>query len=157
MVLVWVQLTGSKWARAGWASVRLGVALSLLRVLPVIAALGLLASPARAEWMSGEQLQDTCSTSVPVDRAMCLSYVIGVLDGFRALERAPKVPETVSAGEVRSVVAKYLADHPEARSLEGRMVVKAAVVNAWPDIQPKVDASPKRKAPAKTVRKRRGR
>lgn len=128
----------------------------MLRCLPVLFALGLLASPARAEWMSGEQLQDTCSTSVPVDRAMCLSYVIGVLDGFRALERAPKVPETVSAGEVRSVVAKFLADHPEARSLEGRMVVKAAVADAWPDIQPKVDAPPKRKAPVK-VRKRRGR
>ncbi|TWH88484.1 hypothetical protein IQ25_00606 [Novosphingobium taihuense] len=128
----------------------------MLRCLPALLAFGLLATPARAEWMSGEQLQDTCSTTAPVDRAMCLSYVIGVLDGFRSLDRAPKVPESVSAGEVRSVVASYLADHPEARSLEGRMVVKAAVADAWPDIQPKAEAAPKRKVPVK-VRKRRTR
>jgi hypothetical protein len=127
----------------------------LLRYLTVLAASVLLASPARAEWMSGEQLQETCSARAPVDRAMCLSYVIGVLDGYRALERPPRVPEDVSAGQVRDVVAAYLASHDEARKLQGRMVVKAAIVDAWPDIQPKAEPPPKRKAPAKTVRKRR--
>lgn len=134
--------------------------MNLMRGVPAFAAiplLGLLATPANAEWMSGEQLQDTCSAKAPVDRAMCLSYVIGVLDGFRAAERPPKVPEDVSAGQVRDVVAAYLASHDEARTLQGRMVVKAAIVDAWPDIQPKAAPAPKRKAPAKATRKARRR
>lgn len=131
--------------------------MALVRFLPAVAAAALLASPARAEWMSGEQLQDACSARTPVDRAMCLSYVIGVLDGFRSLEQPPKVPDDVSAGQVRDVVAAYLASHEEARTLQGRAVIKAAIVDAWPDIQPKAAASPKRKAPAKAVRKTRRR
>ncbi|MFN3457573.1 MAG: Rap1a/Tai family immunity protein [Novosphingobium sp.] len=127
----------------------------MIRYLPVLAAVALLPSPARAEWMSGEQLQEACSAKAPVDRAMCLSYVIGVLDGFRSAERPPKVPDDVSAGQVRDVVATYLAKHDEALALQGRMVVKGAIVDAWPEIQPKAAPPPKRKAPAKAVRKRR--
>lgn len=129
----------------------------MIRYLPVLAPVALLATPARAEWMSGAQLNEACSAKAPVDRAMCLSYVIGVLDGFRSMERPPKVPDDVSAGQVRDVVAAYLASHDEAQTLQGRMVVKAAIVDAWPDIQPKVAPPPKRKAPAKTTRKPRRR
>lgn len=129
----------------------------MIRYLLVLATVALLPSPARAEWMSGAQLNEACSAKAPVDRAMCLSYVIGVLDGFRSMERPPKVPDDVSAGQVRDVVATYLASHDEARTLQGRMVVKAAIADAWPDIQPKVAPPPKRKAPAKTTRKTRRR
>ena len=55
----------------------------LMRYIPVVAAAVLLASPARADWMSGAQLQESCSGGAPVDRAMCLSYVMGVADGLR--------------------------------------------------------------------------
>lgn len=129
----------------------------MIRYLLVLATVALLPSPARAEWMSGAQLNEACSAKAPVDRAMCLSYVIGVLDGFRSMERPPKVPDDVSAGQVRDVVATYLASHDEAQTLQGRMVVKAAIADAWPDIQPKVAPPPKRKAPAKTTRKTRRR
>lgn len=129
----------------------------MIRYLLVLATVALLPSPARAEWMSGAQLNEACSAKAPVDRAMCLSYVIGVLDGFRSMERPPKVPDDVSAGQVRDVVATYLASHDEARTLQGRMVVKAAIADAWPDIQPKIAPPPKRKAPAKTTRKTRRR
>lgn len=129
----------------------------MIRYLLVLATVTTLATPARAEWMSGAQLHEACSAKAPVDRAMCLSYVIGVLDGFRSMERPPKVPDDVSAGQVRDVVAAYLASHDEAQTLQGRMVVKAAIVDAWPDIQPKVTPPPKRKAPAKTTRKPRRR
>lgn len=129
----------------------------MIRYLLVLATVALLPSPARAEWMSGAQLNEACSAKAPVDRAMCLSYVIGVLDGFRSMERPPKVPDDVSAGQVRDVVATYLASHDEAQTLQVRMVVKAAIADAWPDIQPKVAPPPKRKAPAKTTRKTRRR
>lgn len=119
------------------------------------AALGLSATAARAEWMSGNQLRDACSTSAPVDRAMCLSYVIGVLDGLRYLDQPPKVPEDATAGQVRDVVVKYLADHPETRNQQGRALVRAAIVNAWPDIQPKAAAKAETTTRKKARTKRR--
>lgn len=93
-------------------------------------------TPARAEWMSGAQLRDTCAPGTPVDRAMCLSYVIGVLDGFRALDRPPRTPRDTSAGEVRDVVVRYLEAHPEQHRLQGRQIVRAAIVAEWPKLQP---------------------
>lgn len=107
----------------------------IARTMP-LALLLLAATPAHAEWMSGEQLHETCAAQAPVDRAMCLSYVIGVLDGFRALDRPPRTPLDVSAGQVRDVVTRHLADHPEERTLQGREIIRAAIVAEWPKLQP---------------------
>ena len=70
---------------------------------------------------------------------------------------AALLPADATAGQVRDAVVRYLADHPDKLTLDGRALVRAAIVDAWPDIQPKVSASPKRRAPAKTVRKARRR
>lgn len=127
-----------------------------------LAALWLLAAPLRAEWMSGAQLEETCTASAPVDRAMCLSYVMGVLDGMRGMERPPRVPDDVSAGQVRDVVVRYLAENPARGPLQGREVVRAAVAAQWPALQPRAKTKPaaKRKPvaapkPASPTRKRR--
>jgi len=60
------------------------------------------------------------------------------MDGVRYLDPPPRTPIGTSAGDLRDVVVAYLADHPGARDLQGREIVRAAVVAAWPDIQPKV-------------------
>lgn len=102
-----------------------------------------LSVPARAEWMDGNQLHDTCSPPAALDRAMCLSYVIGVLDGLRYLSQPPVIPKGTTAGQVRDIVAGFLADHPEKRDQQARMLVRAAVVDAWPQLQPKVKPKPR--------------
>lgn len=110
--------------------------------------LGLIATPAHAEWMSGNELYDMCSTASVVDRASCLAYVMGVLDGVRGLDQPPRTPVGATGGQVRDVVTKYLADHPESRTLPARKIVTSAVIDAWPALQPKPKAKPKAK-PAK--------
>jgi hypothetical protein len=109
------------------------------------AGLALAATPARAEWMNGSQLSDTCTSTAPVDRGMCLSYVMGVLDGYRALPQPPVTPDDTSAGKVRDVVVAYMADHPEILEKQGRTVVKVAIADAWPKLQPKVKVVPKKR------------
>jgi len=80
-----------------------------------------------------------------VDKALCLSYVMGVLDGSRFLDQPLTTPVGATGGQVRDVVSKYLADHPEVREQPARMLVKSAVVDAWPKLQPKPKAAPKAK------------
>lgn len=113
--------------------------------LALAAGIATLPTAAHAEWMDGNELHETCSTAAPLDRAMCLSYIIGVLDGLRYLPQPLVTPKGATAGQVRDVVAKYLTDHPETRDLQARMIVKAAVVDAWPALQPKAKARAKKK------------
>ncbi|MDF8332581.1 Rap1a/Tai family immunity protein [Novosphingobium cyanobacteriorum] len=114
------------------------------------------ATPARAEWMSAGQLADLCASTVPTDRGLCLSYVMGVLDGGRWRDPALKTPDDQTGGQVRDVVVRHLVAHPEGRDQPARLAVQAAVAEAWPALQ----ARPAAKAPAKPkkpVRKRRTR
>lgn len=113
--------------------------------LALMAGIAALPTAARAEWMDGNELHETCTTTAPLDRALCLSYVIGVLDGLRYLPQPPVTPTGATAGQVRDVVAKYLTDHPEKRDQQARMIVRTAVADAWPELQPKVKVKPKAK------------
>ncbi len=125
--------------------------MSAIKLRPAIAmgavSLGLTFSavPAHAEWMSGNELHETCASGSAVDKALCLSYVMGVLDGARFLDQPLKTPTGATGGQVRDVVSKYLANHPESREQPARKLVKAAVVDAWPKLQPKPAAAPKAK------------
>lgn len=124
-------------------------------VVKFIAALavGIAALPAtaQAEWMDGNQLHDVCMTTAPLDRATCLSYVIGVLDGMRFLPQPPITPKAATAGQIRDVVGKYLADNPALRDQQARMIVKAAIIDAWPKLQPK---APVKSKPKPRIKKR---
>lgn len=109
------------------------------------ASFGLAATPAHAEWMSGNELHDMCSASSAVDRALCLTYVMGVLDGVQYLESPPRTPKGATGGQVRDVVTKYMVDHPESRDLPARTIVRSSVIDAWPALQPKPAVKPKAK------------
>lgn len=113
--------------------------------LVLAAGLALSTVPARADWMSGNELHETCASGSAVDKALCLSYVMGVLDGLRFLDLPLKTPVGATGGQVRDVVSKYLADHPETREQPARVLVKSAVVDAWPKLQPKPKAVPQAK------------
>lgn len=119
-------------------------------------ALWLPATPARAEWMSAGQLADLCASTVPTDRGLCLSYVMGVLDGGRWRDPPVKTPDDQTGGQVRDVVARYLAAHPDGRDQPARLAVQAAVAEAWPALQVNPAVKPTSK-PKKPLRKRRTR
>ncbi|MEO0031599.1 MAG: hypothetical protein RIS94_1357 [Pseudomonadota bacterium] len=103
--------------------------------------LTLAATPAHAEWMTGGQLADVCTSDKPIDRGLCLSYIMGVLDQARALDAPFRAPDDVSGGAVRVVVTDYLTGHPQTRDAPARLAVQAAIKAAWP--QPKPAAKPK--------------
>jgi hypothetical protein len=122
----------------------------------MVMSLACAATPARAEWMSAGQLADLCASTVPTDRGLCLSYVMGVLDGGRWRDPPVKTPDDQTGGQVRDVVARYLATHPDGRDQPARLAVQAAVAETWPALQanPAVKRASK---PKKPLRKRRTR
>ena len=62
----------------------------------------------------GRSLEKTCASSETFDAGLCLGYINGVVDASEYLSRATcATQDGVTRGQIRSVVKKWLADHPE--------------------------------------------
>lgn len=120
--------------------------------LAVAMAAAVYANAARAEWMGGEELEQMCTSDTPLDRGLCLSYVMGVLDGSRFATLPLKTPDDATGGKVRDAVTHYIKAHPDSAKLPARMIVRAAITDAWPSLQPKPVTKPKA-----VTKKRKGR
>jgi len=97
----------------------------------------LISNDARASWVDGNELYDSCTSDNLFKAASCLNYVIGALDGNPSI----KTPASATRGQVRDVVVKYLKDHPADRDLPAGFLVYLAVRDAWPTLQPKATSS----------------
>ena len=94
-----------------------------------------LSNPAQA--MTGNQLHQKCSHNDSFYQAQCFNYVMGVVDAatevFYSLSQQHLcLPETATAGQIESVVKKYLQEHPEHRHLNGAVLTFTALILAFP-------------------------
>ena len=100
-------------------------------VLMIVAAM--IARPARAEFVTGNQLHEKCNSNAPEDKFWCLGFVTGVAD---TLPQGPKgivCPEpNVTAGQFYDVVVKDLRDHPGVRGLPASLLIGTALGTAFP-------------------------
>ncbi len=73
-------------------------------------------APATADWMSGNELKESCHSEGQYGRGACLGFtsaVAGIVDtetiyGWRAC-----IPDGVTRGQLRDIMVKFLDDHPE--------------------------------------------
>ena len=97
-------------------------------------------------FVTGDLISVWCSREEPVDVEACLSYLRGASDALNAMqfeaeelgeeESLPSpvrcVPERVSINELKTVVGRYLEEHPEMRRLQAGVVVMHALREAFP-------------------------
>ena len=98
----------------------------------LIVALVVLPKTVLAGFYDGADLLDHCSTAAYGTDDFCSAYVAGVIDtlgdeGWRECvgNRPPKL------SQVKRVVAKYLADHPDKLDAPGETLVKTAFREAF--------------------------
>lgn len=103
---------------------------TVLAVLPIPAGAVMTAS--------GNELLETCrKESSMFSSGACLGFIEGVVEGMRLQastmnEKALVCPPYgVTVGQIRDVVMKYLADHPEQRHFSGAQVTVLALAGAW--------------------------
>jgi Rap1a immunity proteins len=100
-------------------------------VLMVVAAM--IAGPARAEFVTGNQLYEKCNSNAPEDKFWCLGFVTGVAD---TLPQGPKgivcPGPNVTAGQFYDVVVKDLRDHPAMHDLPASFLAGAGLAMAFP-------------------------
>lgn len=93
-----------------------------------MAVFALLAVDAKAYFMDGNMLWDSCKSS----RAHALGYVVGVLDFMT--EMAPEVnqclPSNATSGQLTDIVCQALETTPQVRHMSASQISVAAISNA---------------------------
>jgi hypothetical protein len=91
--------------------------------------------------IEGNGLLEACTSRQPLQGAMCIGYIRGVIDGENmmgtALNKKPLVclSEGVTLGQVEDVVVKYLKDNPAERNKPSAGLIGIAAATAWPCAQ----------------------
>ena len=98
------------------------------------------ATPAWSFWQKGNDLVEDCTSDNDSNVLTCLGYVMGVADMIDAnstLDISGFSPicipsETVTVGQLRRVVVKYLNSHPEKTHDPAVVLVVVALREAFP-------------------------
>jgi len=88
------------------------------------------ASPARAEFFTGNTLFRICSSGEFADIMDCLGYTTGASDAAQWRHFCPS--EGITRGQIRDIVFAYLRDNPEVRNQTADLLVAAALKRVWP-------------------------
>jgi len=92
----------------------------------------------KADLVEGNGLLEACTSKQPLQGAMCIGYIRGVIDGENmmgtALNKRPLVclADGVTLGQVEEVVVKYLKDNPAERNKSSAGLIGIAAATAWP-------------------------
>jgi hypothetical protein len=86
---------------------------------------------ARADFSSGDQLFQRCTSQDGQQTLLCLGYVAGVADTL-ALDKHICIPTTVTVDQVEAVVVKYLSDNPQSRQYGASSEAEIALVASFP-------------------------
>ena len=100
--------------------------LLLLLILP------LAANSQGGNFRSGNKLKTECFSDSPVERGLCMGYVIGVADNNSFLICAPSGSGGVTVGQFRDIVKKYFDDNPAQLHKDADVLVLSALQQAFP-------------------------
>lgn len=115
----------------------------LILGLAVGLAVLLTAGEGRADFLSGQDLNEMCSSDNLYSEGACLGYIEGVYDAGLAIDTDPNkrrwpglvracVPDDVSAGQLKEVVKKRLRENPAEWHYEADYIVARAFQEAFP-------------------------
>jgi Rap1a immunity proteins len=100
---------------------------------------GLFLTPAcLANFLDGHELLARCQSERPEEINTCVGYIAGVADadtaapGWKMGKSLFCVPTSLDSEQMRALVLRYFAKHPEEEDLQAAMVVGNAFLEAFP-------------------------
>lgn len=81
-------------------------------------------------FVSGAKLNERCQSAELDARALCLGFVLGVVDENPAILRC--APPSVTAHEVVEALKLHLGRYPSDRAFPGHVIMRLAMREAWP-------------------------
>ena len=94
----------------------------------------LFASPVRAGFYTGNDMHEKCSGS-DYGRTFCMAYSIAVADLMETeavADWTACMSENVTAGQIRDIVTRWLANHPQDRHYTAPSLIAQALSEAFP-------------------------
>lgn len=83
----------------------------------------------------GHEFYENCTDSTVYMKGFCLGYVRGLLHGYEVLRvglGAPAcVPSSVTMGDLRDIVVRYVGRHPDDRDEPALVLFARAVNDKW--------------------------
>ena len=98
--------------------------------LAALVAATIAAAPARAEFVSGNQLYGDLNSDDISPKIYALGYIIGVADTVVGIAYCPA--SRVTAGQLKDIVQAYLCDTPAERHRSGDVLVLRALSSVFP-------------------------
>ncbi len=95
--------------------------------------LALMASSAQAEFWDGNKLHNHLSGN-QAEQLLGLGYVMGVADVLQHIVVC--APGNVNAGQIRDIIANYLANVPADRHLTAEAIIRKVLRSQWPCDRP---------------------
>lgn len=95
-------------------------------------------APSIADPLTGNRLQALCLASkgsALVEPAFLLGYVTATSDDIRSMDTASTricIPSDATYGQIRTVVCRYVDQHPERRNIRATTLTRDAYADAWP-------------------------
>lgn len=87
------------------------------------------AGVAHAEFIDGNKLLEMMRGN-NTESGIAIGYVIGATDALTGSVTCP--PDSVSAGQVRDIIRKFLEANPEHRNNSADVIIGAVLQRAWP-------------------------
>ena len=109
-------------------------------VAATVVFLSFASTSATAEYVSGNKLNELCSSSDPAELMFCIGFITGVADGVVALPNQhgllPRLQACMSPnappGQIAAVVSRYLSTHPEKLHISASALAIVALLEAFP-------------------------
>lgn len=80
-------------------------------------------------WLSGDELYEDLTSSNPVDFALAMRYIIGVVDSYNSINKT-QITTPARPVDLMNAVRKYYAENPEKKKYAaGEQVMKAILNN----------------------------
>lgn len=95
-----------------------------------LAAAGHGAGATAETFVSGSKLYKRCTSADTAARALCLGFVLGVVDAAPAILRC--APPSVTAQAIVEAVMLHLDRYPSDRAFPAHLIVRLAAREAWP-------------------------
>ena len=103
-------------------------------IVPIALTSILIADGQSTAFLSGNQLLGNC-TSDKGHQLLCMAYLQGAADFFEEIQaarhKATCIPHGVTAGQLQSIVVKYLYSHPDKRNEVAADLVASSIAEAF--------------------------
>ena len=102
-----------------------------MKKLSLLMAALLVSNVANASFITGNMLLEKMNSQDSVEKAFVLGYVAGVFDTLDELIHC-NAPPSVTAGQVRDIIKKYIESNPVTRNKSADLLIGAALGQIWP-------------------------